>query len=176
MRKVLFAPRAKRVVRIAKAEVGYHEGFFGGRWNNKQKYSGQVPGLEWSDNQPWCASFVSWVAMRAMVSEFYPRTASCDIAANWFKERDQWSDYPAVGAQVFYGYPHDLVHTGIVVDFDDKYIYTVEGNTNDSGSREGDGVYFKKRLRRDTWVVGYGYPKFVLPLKSADPDYNVTTI
>ncbi|HUH57597.1 MAG TPA: CHAP domain-containing protein [Pseudomonadales bacterium] len=171
-KKKRFAPRANKVARIAKSQVGYHEGRSGGHWNNKQKYSGQVPGLEWSNNQPWCATFVSWVVMVAKVGHLYPRTASCDVGAGWFKARGQWSEYPAKGAQVFFGYPHDLVHTGIVTDFDDTYIYTVEGNTNGDGSREGDGVYFKKRLRRDPWVVGYGYPDFNLPLKSADPFYR----
>lgn len=172
MPKTRFASRANRVVRIAKSEIGYHEGRTGNHWNNEEKYAGKIPGLEWANFQAWCATFVSWVAMTANVANYYPRTASCDVAAGWFKMRDQWSEYPAVGAQVFYGTPNDLVHTGIVTDFDDEFIYTVEGNTNNNGSREGDGVYAKKRPRYDNWVVGYGYPKFKRPLRSADPVYN----
>lgn len=157
---------AKKMIALARTQVGYKEGV-----RNKQKYSDEVPTLEWSQNQPWCATFVSWLAMKTGASKLYPRTASCDAGGNWFKQQGRWSEYPAVGAQVFYGYPYDLNHTGIVYKYDNDYIYTIEGNTNDSGSREGDGVYYKKRLRRGTNVIGYGYPKFPLGIESADPAY-----
>ncbi|SDL14202.1 CHAP domain-containing protein [Nocardioides sp. YR527] len=161
---------ASGIIKVAKAEVGYHEGRSGGHWNNKQKYSPAVPSLEWSQNQAWCATFVSWCALQAGVTTLYPRTASTDLGARWFKDRGQWSEYPAVGAQVFFGVNGDMNHTGIVYGFDATYIYTIEGNTNASGSREGDGVYLKTRARRDSYVQGYGYPKFTEGIKSADPN------
>lgn len=158
---------AKKMIALARTQVGYKEGD-----RNKQKYADEVPTLEWAQNQPWCATFVSWLALKTGASKLYPRSASCDAGGTWFKQQDRWSTYPAVGAQVFYGYPHDLNHTGIVYKYDAEYIYTIEGNTNDSGSREGDGVYFKKRLRRGTNVIGYGYPKFPIGIESADPKYK----
>lgn len=109
------------------------------------------------------------MALKAGAAHLYPRTASCDVAYAWFKARGQISEYPAVGAQVFFGTRADLVHTGLVVSYDADYVYTVEGNTNDNGSREGDGVYAKKRARRDAYLVGYGYPAFPGGLVSADP-------
>ncbi len=153
-------PVIEKVIDVASAEVGVREGYSNGHHDNRVKYAGQVPGLEWANGQPWCAVFVSWVALKAGVAELYPRTASCDVGGQWFKARGRWSEYPAVGAQVFYGTPSDLNHTGVVVGFDDTYITTVEGNTNDDGGREGDGVYRKVRRRRDSNVVGYGHPKF----------------
>lgn len=163
---------AKSVIAIAKAEVGYHEGkSSSGSWNNAQKYSPAVPGLEWSQNQAWCATFVAWCAMKAGVADLFPRTASCDVGGNWFKAQGRWSEYPAIGAQVFFGVPADLNHTGIVVGYDETWIYTVEGNTNDDGSREGDGVYLKKRARRGTNIIGYGYPKYAEGIISADPRF-----
>ncbi len=39
-----------------------------------------------------------------------------------------------------------IAHVGFVDDWGDKYVVTVEGNTNEAGSREGDGVYRKRRL------------------------------
>lgn len=153
-------PVIKKVLDVAAAEVGYREGYSGGHWNNVEKYAGQVPGLEWANGQPWCAVFVSWVALKSGVTDLYPRTASCDVGGQWFKARGQWSEWPSVGAQVFYGTPSDLNHTGVVVAFDSDTITTIEGNTNDDGSREGDGVYRKVRLRRSSNVVGYGHPKF----------------
>jgi hypothetical protein len=164
--------KAAEVIRIARNEVGYHEGRSNGHWNNKQKYSPAVPSLEWSNYQAWCATFVSWCAMKAGVHELFPRTASTDLGARWFKDRKRWSEYPAIGAQVFYGHNGDMNHTGIVYDYDGTYVYTIEGNTNGNGSREGDGVYLKKRRRRDSYVQGYGYPDYPEGIQSADPKWK----
>lgn len=161
-----------RVLEIAKAEEGYHEGRDAdGNWNNHQKYSPAVPGLEWSDWQAWCATFVSWVAMSAGVSDLYPRTASCGVGVDWFRSRGRFSAYPAIGAQVFFG-SGGGIHTGIVYNYDNDYIYTVEGNTNTSGSPQGDGVYLQKRARREDYVYGYGYPNFSEGIRSADPAWQ----
>jgi GH25 family lysozyme M1 (1,4-beta-N-acetylmuramidase) len=163
------------VIRVAEDEVGVREGRSGDHWNNHQKYSLQVPQLEWSDGQPWCQTFVTWVARKTDVQALYhpvaSPTASCDAAGAWFKKIGRWSEYPAVGAQVFLGTSRDLNHTGLVVQYDDTFIYTVEGNTNTTGAREGNGVYAKKRGRRDIAVVGYGYPAFAEGIQSADPQW-----
>ncbi|MFG2670859.1 CHAP domain-containing protein [Streptomyces sp. NPDC048445] len=162
---------AADVARIAAAEIGYHEGKSGGHWNNKTKYAPAVAGLEWADWQAWCATFVSWVAMTAGAAALFPRTASCAAGVAWFKARDRWSEYPAIGSQVFFG-PGGGSHTGLVVSYDATTITTIEGNTNTSGSAEGDGVYRKVRQRRDTYVYGYGYPAYPGGIKTADPDWK----
>ncbi|WP_328742913.1 CHAP domain-containing protein [Streptomyces caniferus] len=161
---------AAKIIAIAKAEIGYHEGRSNGHWNNDQKYSKAVPGMAWSNYQAWCCTFVAWCAMLAGESNLYPRTASCLTAVSWFRQQKRFSQYPAVGAQIFFGSGGGS-HTGIVTDYDGTYVYTVEGNTNDSGSAEGDGVYAKKHARRDAHVYGYGYPRFASGIKSADPAY-----
>ena len=160
------------VLKTARGEVGYTEGRTkSGSFNNNTKYADEVPGLEWADFQPWCATFVAWVALKSGVGDLYPKTASCDQAATWFKARKRWSEYPAIGAQVFYGTPRDLNHTGIVVGYDATHIETIEGNTNDDGSREGQAVMRKNRARRGRNVVGYGYPQFSEGITSADPAF-----
>ena len=162
-----------RIIAIAKAEIGYHEGRDpSGNWNNRQKYSPAVPGLEWSQNQAWCATFISWCAMKADLATLFPRTASTDTAAAWYKARKRWSEYPAIGAQGFLGVGNDMHHTFLVVAFDDTYVYTVEGNTNTNGSPQGDGVYSLKRRRRDANLVGYGYPAYPEGIVSADPAWR----
>ncbi|MGI5252766.1 CHAP domain-containing protein [Actinacidiphila glaucinigra] len=158
------------ILSVARGEIGYHEGKSNGHWNNHQRYSAQVPGLEWSDYQPWCATYVSWLALKAGAASLFPRTAACTTGVAWFKARGRWSEYPAVGAQVFYG-PGGGTHTGIVESFDADTITTIEGNTNTNGSAEGDGVYRRKRQRRDTYVYGYGVPAYD-GLISADPRWG----
>ncbi|MDI2131184.1 CHAP domain-containing protein [Yinghuangia seranimata] len=127
------SPSAESVIGAARGEVGYHEGMSpSGHWNNIQKYSEEVPGLAWSNGEPWCATFVSWCAMTGDAADLFPRTASCGEGLDWFRRRGRGSDYPAVGAQVFYGVGGELGdgghHTGVVYAYDATYIYTVEGN------------------------------------------------
>ena len=44
-------------------------------------------------------------------------------------------------------------HTGLVYDEDEAFIYTIEGNTGSGGSRDGDGVYRRKRLKKSVHCV-----------------------
>jgi LysM repeat protein len=161
---------AAELIKVAKAEKGYKEGFSGGHWNNKEKYAAQVPGMAWvSDGgYAWCALFTSWAALKSGNADLFPRTASCATALDWFRKEGRYSDFPAIGAQVFYG-PNGGTHTGIVYAYDSTYIYTVEGNTNLTGSPEGDGVYLRKRGRREANTYGYGLPKFPEGVTTADP-------
>jgi len=148
------------LISVLRGEVGTQEGFSGGHWNNIQKYSEDslVSELSWSDGQPWCAVFATWAYRKAGIAEgSFPVTASVNTAYQWYRARGRWSEYPSVGAQVILG---SSVHTGIVIDYDSDYITTVEGNTNTNGSSEGDGVYYRKRYRRDSFVTGYGSPDF----------------
>lgn len=163
---------AQDVIRIAKSQIGYHEGKSGNNWNNIQKYSPAVPGLEWSQGQAWCATFISWLAVQTKQTKLFPITASTDTAASWYQKNKRWSEYPAIGAQGFLAHGTDEFHTFLVTDYDDTYIYTVEGNTNNNGSSQGDGVYALKRKRTDPLVEGYGYPKYPEGIKNADPAHK----
>lgn len=168
-------PTAQAVLDVARSQIGYHEGRTNGHWNNHEKYAAKVPGLAWVDaqEQPWCATFVSYCALAGGAGDLYPRTASTDAGAAWFKQRNAWSEAPvAPGDQVFYGHNGDMSHTGILESFDATHITVIEGNTNTTGSAEGDGVYRKVRLRRDEFVQGYGHPAWPAarqePAKHAD--------
>ncbi|MGW3232481.1 peptidoglycan-binding protein [Kitasatospora sp. NPDC001095] len=157
------------VFRVASAEVGYQaERAPGERPSGHQKYSGQVPGLEWSNYQPWCATWCSWVALKAGVPSLYPRTASCSNGVEWFRDRGRFSAYPAIGAQVFYG-PGGGTHTGIVYGYDANSIYTYEGNTSLTNDANGNKVMKRERRRRDAYVYGYGLPQFSEGITTSDP-------
>ncbi|MGK5627012.1 LysM peptidoglycan-binding domain-containing protein [Streptomyces sp. URMC 123] len=161
--------QVSKVLSIAKGEVGYKaERAPGERPSGHQKYSGQVPGLEWSNYQPWCATWVSWVAMKAGAADLFPRTASVWTAMQWFKQRSQWSEFPAIGAQVIYG-TSGSTHTGICYAYDETYLYTYEGNTSLTNDANGNGVMARKRLRRDSYVHGYGLPAYAEGIITADP-------
>ena len=46
-----------------------------------------------------------------------------------------------------------IAHVGFIDQWDGTWMISVEGNTNVSGSREGDGVYRKRRLVRTVYKV-----------------------
>lgn len=150
----------KSVIMLAESQLGYHEGHDASGWNNRQKYSEQVPGLAWSDEQPWCATFANWVFWQAGIH--VPTgavSASCAASVAAYKKAKRFTQYPVIGAQVFYG-KGGGEHTGICTGYDLMHEIAVEGNTNDNGSAEGDGVYRKERERRSSYVYGYGIPYY----------------
>lgn len=160
---------ADKVCSLAVAQIGYQEGKSGAHWDNHEKYAAAVPGLAWAQDEPWCAVFTSWVYYHAGAIGLAPTTASCDAAGQWYRAHHATFDYPAIGAQVLYGTRADYVHTGIVIGYDGAWMHAIEGNANNSGSREGDGVYSLKHLRRSSYVSAYGYPLFPGGITSADP-------
>lgn len=161
-------------VNTLRGETGYREGRSpDGDWNNFQKYSPAVPGLEWSQNQAWCATFTSWGAVKTVTGvparDLFPVTASCSTAVQWWKNHNRWTEYPVLGAPFYMG-SSGQDHVGVVHAYDADFIYTVEGNTNTDGSYQGNGVYERKRPRRGTGSpYGYGIPKFDEATITADP-------
>lgn len=159
-------------IHLAQSQVGYHEGYAAGHWNNVQKYSEQVPGLGWSDGQPWCATFVQWCLWQDGVNvPSGARSASCGASVAAYKAAGRFTEYPVTGAQIFFG-AGGGEHCGIVTGWDGTNVFTVEGNTSGSGGAEGDGVYVRQHVRRDAYVYGYGVPFYHSKGSSPDPKWN----
>lgn len=150
-----------KYVNLLRSQTGYHEGRdSNGNWNNIQKFSPAVPGLEWSQGQAWCHTFVSWGADELNGRDVIPITASCWAGVQWWKERDRFTEYPVLGAPFYMG-SVGQDHVGVVYGFDANSIWTVEGNTSAGGSFQGDGVYQRVRPRRGAGSpYGYGVPSF----------------
>jgi peptidoglycan hydrolase-like protein with peptidoglycan-binding domain len=143
---------------IARNEVGYRES-----GTNHQKYSPAVPGLEWSQNQPWCSTFISWLFHQANASDIAPVTASCLAGVAWFKNRGQWhTSAPKVGDIVYYG-PNGGEHVELVVAVGASTMTTVGGNTSGSLNGtyfNGDGVYEKDVPLNASRIYGFGRPDY----------------
>ena len=54
---------------------------------------------------------------------------------------------------LFFPEKNRIAHAGFIDQWDGTWLITVEGNTNQSGSREGDGVYRKRRLVKSIYRV-----------------------
>jgi hypothetical protein len=107
-------------------------------------------GKDWA----WCAGFATYCVQQAAASLRVPmpvrRTFSCDLLARFARETGRFLSEPATRAErkrLMLGSlllkrqtPTDWVHTGIVIAIENEVIHTIEGNTNDEGSREGHEV------------------------------------
>ena len=114
-------------------------------------------GNEWH----WCAGFVSFVIRQASIELKqrlpFPRTYSCDRLAMYGRDRNLFvaeADIkPSNAAEklppgtVFLNrrVSSDWTHTGLVVEARGDTFATIEGNTNDEGSREGHEVCARTR-------------------------------
>ena len=149
---------SKTIARIASQEEGVEEvnGSNCGPRVNEYKAATNLPPTE---SWPWCAAFVCWVIREALKSVGAksmtlgfrrPTTAGAWDMENWSRNQDAttWLKKPHAG-DIEEG---DIVvfafsHIGIALSAPDinGNVETVEGNTDAAGSREGGGVFLKKR-------------------------------
>jgi len=116
---------------------------------------------------PWCAGFASFILSQACTTVNTPvpiaPSVSCDSLAASAKQNGRFvaEADPTGRARLTPGSlflnrrtATDWVHTGVVLDAQAEVFQTIEGNTNDDGSREGYEVC--QRVR------GYAGKDFVL--------------
>ncbi|WP_225872698.1 NlpC/P60 family protein [Pedobacter frigoris] len=92
----------------------------------------------------YCAAWVSWVFGQAGYSE--PRTAwspSLFPKARLVKELK-----PGIVYGLYYISLDRIGHCGLLENVKNDWINGIEANTNEAGSREGQGVYRKIRHKR----------------------------
>jgi peptidoglycan hydrolase-like protein with peptidoglycan-binding domain len=106
---------------------------------------------------PWCAGFNTFIVKQAAklcaLPTALPRTYSCDILGMWAKNNGKFiSGTSGNLSAVKPGHlflvrksQNDWQHTGIVIEMTPEYCVTIEGNTNDEGSREGYEVCKRSR-------------------------------
>lgn len=98
-----------------------------------------VTGLK--KGNPWCAAFISWVFARAGYPE--PRTAwSPALFTAKVKTKEL---KPANVLGVWFANLGRIAHVGLVERREGDWVLSIEGNTHTAESREGDGVYRKRR-------------------------------
>ena len=96
--------------------------------------------------------------------------AGCLYSAQYYKQNNQWSFTPQLGAQVFFTYSAgEVSHTGIVADIVGTTITTIEGNSSDQVSK-------RTYNQGNASIYGYGIPKWELAANSeAEPVVIVDT-
>lgn len=99
----------------------------------------------------WCAAFVNWAHQQCGYSG--PRAAAAWSPA-WFPT-SKLVTHPQQGDVfgIYFASKKRIAHVGFIDRWEGNKAYTVEGNTNEAGSREGDGVYRKIRLQSQIYQV-----------------------
>ena len=159
---------AARLIEVATAELGTIEG----PKDNETKYGKFMK----ANFQPWCGSFINWVASESGVK--IPNTVYTPSGAQAFKKAKSWIDGdvadPEPGDIAYFDFPSDSVdrisHVGIVVkDNEDGTVWCIEGNTSSkkSGSQRNGGevckqlrAFKKNKAGVMISIVGFGRPKF----------------
>lgn len=99
----------------------------------------------------WCAAFVYTCFKEAGIK--IPKTAL--VKKLWDLSEDNRVEAPEPGDVFIHLAPDGKKgHTGIVKEVhDDGSITSIDGNTNQAGSSNGDGVYIKKRSK--DYFIGF---------------------
>lgn len=179
---------ASKVIEVALGEVGYLEKKSNKDLDSKtanagnknyNKYAKMLDDLGYFYNgkkngYAWCDSFNDAVfvmaygvdeALKLLCQPKKSYGAGVRYSANYYIKKKQFhKKNPKPGDQIFF-YKSNLVqlaHTGLVVDVDDTYVYTVEGNTSGASTvvANGGGVCKKKYKLTYKRIYGYGRPAY----------------
>jgi hypothetical protein len=144
---------AAQVVRVAKRHLAEHPLEIGGQNRGPwvRLYMAGNQGESWA----WCAGFVSYVIGQACrdlgAARPVASTFSCDLLALDGQRKNLFvAAAPAARPQLGWIFllkrtAGDWDHTGLVAGTEATTFATIEGNTNDEGSREGYEVCFRTR-------------------------------
>lgn len=147
----------KKVILIAKNEIGYLEKKSNSQLDSKTANSGSANYTKyWRDvkpsyqGQPWCACFVSWCFMKAFGLEKAKKLLKhwpyvyCPTMSGLFTLNAN----PKVGDIVIFKHNGTFTHTGLVTAVVGDRFYTIEGNTSGASGiiANGGGVCAKSYL------------------------------
>lgn len=159
------------MVNIAKSQIGYMEG-----QNKKQldgttlSYGNYTEYGSWYGMQDaWCAMFVSWCANLAGETNI-PKHASCTSGLKALQKQGVAHTRQGVANGDYMPQPGDIIyfatqsslnngklasHVGIVIEYKDGIIYTIEGNTtpNNKAIKSGGIVEEKSYKITNTYIV-----------------------
>ena len=155
------------IVRIAQSFVGKNEAD-GSFKEIIDLYNSQKPlpaGYKMSYSDPWCAAFVSAVAVKAGATDIIFPECSCDRMIRLYQNNFCWKEddsyIPSPGDIIFYDWQDSGIgdntggsdHVGIVDSVIGNTIKVIEGNSSDR-------VQYLTRTVNQRYIRGYGLPKY----------------
>lgn len=184
----------KKVIEVAKAEIGYLEKKSNSQLDNKTanagsknitKYARDMDAIGFYNGEKqgvaWCDMFVDWCFVQAyglkaaLAMTFQPlgkknSGAGCQYSFNYYKNNGRIFKDPQPGDQIFFWNSAKTrkSHTGLVEKVSGGKVYTIEGNTSGASGvvANGGGVKAKSYALNYSRIAGYGRPLW--DLESAD--------
>ena len=159
------------LVNIALSQEGYHEGDHYDEMHGDSTGTGnrtEYGRFMDANNQPWCASFISWCAWRAGIPENVIRPGINACAESLGVEFRWRTDYvPKTGDLVIFDWLKDGLngkepaeeygdHIGIVLDVTDDTLYYIDGNGSTDDDEDANCVMRHSRPLDDMNIKGYG--------------------
>lgn len=156
---------AQKIVNYELSQVGIGDT----RGNNNVKYNTWYYGRQVSGSgYAWCMAFQSYCAAQTgLLNTAVPKTASCAVAVNWYKNKGKFryakyyggSYTPKAGDLVFYYSGGSFCHVGMITGSPvNGYLQTVEGNIlcSDGNWKVVRFTKNSKRTVNNSYVYGYG--------------------
>jgi hypothetical protein len=130
-------------IEIAIGELGKQEMPIGSNWGEHvKKYLASV-GIYFPAS--WCMAFAYWCVQESKELNHLVKTGG--VLKQWHDIDSKYKfPTPKEGDIFIQDHGDGKGHTGFIERIEGQWMYTIEGNTNDTGSREGFEVCRKKRL------------------------------
>lgn len=145
-----------KAIDMAIVELGVQENPIYSNWGRDvSKYLLSV-GIDFPAS--WCAALVYWCFNQACIDLAMenPLTKTAGVLRLWnsAKPANKVTE-PQAGDIFIMDFGKGLGHTGIVEKTDKDFIYTIEGNSNNNGDRNGYEVVRHGRLINNHLIKGY---------------------
>ena len=161
--------KAQRLSVVSEAQrwLGVREGF-AGHEELVRIYNSHEPlaqGYEVKYDDDWCATFVSFCAIEAGITDVIPTECGCERQIGLWQELGRWEEedtyLPLPGDIVYYDWDVRTLgnstgwsdHVGIVAGTHGPFIKVIEGNKDDA-------VGYRYIIRWDPRIRGYGLPNY----------------
>ena len=155
------------ILEVATAQLGVAEGSEAHKAiiDSYNAHEPLAQGYEVQYNDNWCATFVSYCAIRAALTDVIPTECSCERQIGLWQELERWEEkdtyLPLPGDIIYYDWDVRTLgdskgwsdHVGIVVGTHGPFIKVIEGNKDDS-------VGYRYIIRWDPRIRGYGLPNY----------------
>lgn len=144
----------QKALEIAITQLGKEEVPRGSNWGEPVKSYLASVGIGFPAS--WCMAFMYW-CFKAAAKEMGITTQllkTGGVLNAWQKAPPTVkATNPQPGDIFIQDHGHGLGHTGIIERVEGDIVHTIEGNTNDTGSREGYEVC--RKTRKKVGIVGY---------------------
>ncbi len=144
----------KKHLEIAISQLGVEEAKGTPNWGKQVEQYLLSIGLKQAAS--WCMAFVFWCAREAYGSS-NKMVKTGGVLRQWQKVESKYKFVkdPQPGDIFIMDYGKGLGHTGFVESVEGNTLHTIEGNTNDEGSREGYEVCRRTRTFPGSKIVGF---------------------